>query len=101
MGELGCDMVDIDFPVSLEEARACMGPRQVLAGNLNPVKELRDGTPETILQALADCYRQAAPNYIVAAGCEVCRGTPPANVEALVGFAERHSPPEIGSARSS
>jgi MtaA/CmuA family methyltransferase len=101
MGELGCDMVDIDFPVPLEEARVRMGARQVLAGNLNPVKDLRDGTPETIRQALADCYRQAGPNYIVAAGCEVCRGTPPANVEALVGFAERQSPPAIGSALSS
>lgn len=92
MGELGCEMVDIDFPVPLEEARARMGQRQVLAGNLNPVKDLRDGTPETILQALADCYRQAGPNYIVAAGCEVCRDTPPAHVKALVGFAERYSP---------
>lgn len=89
MGELGCEMVDIDFPAPLEEARAHMGPRQVLAGNLNPVKDLRDGTPETILPALADCYRQAGPNYIVAAGCEVCRDTPPANVRALAVFAER------------
>ena len=67
-------------------------PRQVLAGNLNPVKALRDGTPEPILQALADCYRHAGPNYIVAAGCEVCRDTPPANVKALVDFAKSHLP---------
>jgi hypothetical protein len=74
MGKLGCEMVDIDFPVSLEEARTQMGPRQVLAGNLNPVKGLRDGTPEAILQALEACYRQAGPSYIVAAvRCAVTR----------------------------
>ena len=49
MGTLGCEMVDIDFPVPMEEARAKMAPRQTLAGNLNPVRDLRDGTPETIV----------------------------------------------------
>ena len=88
IGELGCDMVDLDFPVPIEEARAQMKPRQVLAGNLNPTKDVHSGTPETILQALAECYRQAGPNYIVAAGCEIVRDTPHANVRALAKFAQ-------------
>ena len=88
IGELGCDMVDLDFPVPLGEARAQMKPRQVLAGNLNPTKDVRSGTPETILHALAECYRQAGPNYIVAAGCEIVRDTPHANVRALTEFAQ-------------
>ena len=88
IGKLGCDLVDLDFPVRLEEARAQMGPRQVLAGNLNPVRDVCYGTPETIRQSLAECYRQAGPNYIVAAGCEIVRDTPHANVRALREFAE-------------
>jgi MtaA/CmuA family methyltransferase len=88
MGKLGCDMVDLDFPVRLEEARAQMGSRQVLAGNLNPVKDLCYGTPDTIRQALAECRHQAGPNYIVAAGCEIVRDTPHANVRALAEFAQ-------------
>lgn len=88
IGRLGCEMVDIDSMVSLAAARAKIGPETVLAGNLDPVRALRDGTPETIRQALGRCYDEAGPRYIVAAGCEVPRDTPPRNVEALAEFAE-------------
>jgi uroporphyrinogen-III decarboxylase len=37
--------------------------------------------------ALAECYRQAGAAYICGAGCEVPRGTPHANVEAMARFA--------------
>jgi len=88
MGELRCEMADLDFPVPVDEGRARMGPQQVLAGNLHPVKTVRDGSPEVIHDALAECYRQAGPNYIVAAGCEVPRGTLHENVRAMVKFAQ-------------
>lgn len=91
MGALGCAMVDIDFPVPMEEARASMGPRQTLAGNLNPVKDLRDGTPETIQLALKRLQQDAGAQWIVAAGCEIVRDTPHTNVRALVEFAQMHT----------
>lgn len=87
MGRLGCEIVDLDYPAPLAEARAQMGPEQVLLGNLNPVKGLRDGTPESILAALAECHRAAGPRYIVGAGCEIPRDTPEANVQALRQYA--------------
>jgi MtaA/CmuA family methyltransferase len=87
VGSLGCEIVDIDSMVPLDSARHEMGPTVVLAGNLDPVKTLRGGTPETIAAALAECHRQAGPRYIVAAGCEVPRDTPEANVRALAGYA--------------
>ena len=90
MGALGCEMVDLDYPVALSEARAAMGPQQTLAGNLNPVKELRGGTPASIVQALEMCLAQAGPRWIVAAGCEVVRDTAHENVRALVNFAQTH-----------
>ena len=90
MGALGCEMVDIDYPVPMDEARAKMGPRQAIAGNLNPVKDLRDGTPQTIVQALDLLRSQAGAPWIVAAGCEVVRDTPHENVHALVSFAQTH-----------
>ena len=91
MGTLGCAMVDIDYPVPMEEARAKMEPRQPLAGNLNPVKDLRDGTPETIKQALATVQQQVGTQWIVAAGCEIVRDTLHENVHALVQFARSHT----------
>jgi len=91
MGTLGCEMVDLDFPVPMDEARAKMGPRQTLAGNLNPVKDLRDGTPETIAHALEGLRQQTGAQWIVAAGCEIVRDTPHENVRALVEFARTHT----------
>jgi MtaA/CmuA family methyltransferase len=88
MGRLRCEIVDLDFLVSVADARRVMGPDQVLLGNLDPVRVIRDGTPELILAALAECHRQAGPRYIVGAGCEIPRGTPPQNVLALAQYAQ-------------
>jgi uroporphyrinogen-III decarboxylase len=63
----------------------------VLTGNLDPVKALRNSTPEAITAALGQCYAEAGRRYVVAAGCEVPRDTPQANVEALRDFARSHS----------
>ena len=92
VGSLGCEMVDIDSMVPLSNARQEMGPAVVLAGNLDPVKTLRNGTPEEITAAVAECHRQAGPRYIVAAGCEVPRDTSAANVLALTTYARGHRP---------
>jgi len=87
MGRLGCEIADIDYPVPLADARAKMGARQVLLGNLDPVRALRDGTPESVKQALAECHRAAGRRYIVGAGCEVPRGTPAENLLAMRDYA--------------
>jgi len=90
MGTLGCAMVDIDYPVAMDAARAAMGEQQTLAGNLNPVKEVRDGAPDSITNALEARLAQAGPRWIVAAGCEIVRDTPHKNVHAMVKFAQTH-----------
>ena len=92
MGRLGCELVDLDYPAPLSEAREKMGPRQVIAGNINPVIILRNGTPEAVTTAIAECHRQAGARYVVAAGCEVPRDTPHANLRALVDYAKSHTP---------
>ena len=92
MGRLGCAIVDLDSLSPIAEGRAKMGANQILLGNINPVTVLRGGNPETIFQALAECQRQAGPHYIVGAGCEVPRDTPPENVRALFEFAKSVQP---------
>ncbi len=87
IGSLGCEMVDVDYMVPLSQARDEMGPDQVLAGNIDPVAALRNGTPESVAAAIAECHRQAGRPYIVAAGCEVPRDTPQQNVLALRDYA--------------
>ncbi|MBN2473003.1 MAG: uroporphyrinogen decarboxylase family protein [Pirellulales bacterium] len=92
VGQLGCEMVDIDWMVPLTRAREEMGPGQVLAGNIDPVAVLRNGTPESITAAIAECHRQCGRRFIVGAGCEVPRGTPEENLLALRDYARSHAP---------
>ena len=90
MGKTGADIVDLDFLAPLDEARAAMGAQQVLLGNIDPVRILRDGTPQSIDAAIAECHRQAGSRYIVGAGCEVPRATPPENLKAMTRYAQTH-----------
>ena len=90
IGRLECEIVDLDFMVPLAEARKMMGPSQVLLGNIDPVRALRNSNPELVTASIAECHRQAGPRYIVSAGCEVPRDTPPENVRALSLYAQAH-----------
>lgn len=92
MGRLGCEIVDLDFLAPLGEGREKMGFDQVLLGNIDPVRVLRNGTPPTVTEAIAECHRQAGPRYIVGAGCEVPRDTPHENLRALAHYARSYQP---------
>lgn len=92
MGRLGCEIVDLDYPVSIAEARRVMGPNQIVLGNVNPVVGLRDASPDEVAASFAECHRQAGPRYIVGAGCEIVRDTPLANLQAMVDYARTHQP---------
>ena len=92
MGRLGCEIVDLDFMSPISEGRAKMGANQVLLGNVNPVTVMRNGTPEEVASAIAECHRQAGSRYIVGAGCELPRDTPPENVRALAEYARSVQP---------
>ena len=89
IGTLGCELIDIDYFVPMDMARRDIGPGPALAGNLNPVAEVRNATPEAVTAATARCHAQAGPRYVVAAGCEIPRDTPEANVRALHDYAKQ------------
>jgi MtaA/CmuA family methyltransferase len=92
MGTLGCDIVDLDYFSSLEEGRRAMGKSQVLLGNIDPVRVLRNGTPGEVRDAIEECHLHAGARYIVGAGCEVVRDTPHDNLRALIEYAKTHAP---------
>jgi MtaA/CmuA family methyltransferase len=91
MGRVGAEIVDLDFLAPMQEGRAAMGPEQVLLGNIDPVRVLRDSTPGGIERALEECRAAAAPRWICGAGCEVPRGTPHENMMAMTRFARGRS----------
>jgi len=92
MGRFGCEIVDLDWPAPISAARQTMGPNQVLLGNIDPVAVLRNGTPESVTAAVAECHKQAGNKYIVSAGCEVTRDTPHENVRAMRDYARGQRP---------
>jgi len=90
MGRLGADIVDLDWMAPISEAREAMGGSQVLLGNIDPVRVLRDSDPDSVERAIGECHRAAGDRYIVGAGCEVPRGTPHDNVRAMARYAQEH-----------
>jgi MtaA/CmuA family methyltransferase len=91
MGRLGCHIVDLDFLAPVHEGRAQMGT-QLLLGNIDPVRVMRNGTPEDVTREIAACHQQAGARFIVGPGCEVPRDTPEDNVRALIAYAQEHKP---------
>ena len=53
---------------------------------------MRRGTPESVTAAIGECHHLAGSRYIVAAGCEVPRGTPEANMLMLRDYARSQVP---------
>ncbi|MBL0156852.1 MAG: uroporphyrinogen decarboxylase family protein [Bryobacterales bacterium] len=80
---LGVDILDVDSAVSMADARARTGANQVLLGGIDPVRVLLNGTPAEVEAAVLRCRAEAGARYIVGAGCEVPRGTPPENMAVL------------------
>jgi MtaA/CmuA family methyltransferase len=95
MSRLNWDFTDVDYPVPLADARADLGPDRLVAANLDPVRDVRDGTPASIQAALAECHRIAGRRFIVAAGCEIPRDTPAENVLAMTDFARATKPEDV------
>lgn len=91
LGRVAPDILDQDSLHPLGEARSAIGSQQVLLGNMDPVRVLRNGTPESVYEAVAECHRQAGERYIVGAGCEVTRDTPEGNFRAMMRYAQEHA----------
>ena len=83
IADLGVDVLDVDHMVDLAVVRAAVGPGVALAGNMDPVSMIRNGTPEMIRSAVMKAREDAGWPYLVNAGCEIPSGTPWENLKAL------------------
>lgn len=90
IGQLGCEIIDLDWMNPMDQARRTVGDQAILLGNIDPVRVLREGTPDSIAQAIEACHKASGPRYIVGAGCEVVRDTPRENVQAMTEYARNH-----------
>jgi uroporphyrinogen-III decarboxylase len=85
--ETGTDGIDtLDPPplgtVELAEAKAGLGQRVFIKGNLDPVATLLNGTAEACFAAALDriAAAKAGGGYILSSACSVAPHTPPENI---------------------
>ena len=80
---VGADILDIDWMVDYKSA--CEKTRGItsICGNIDPVRIIKDGTPEIIRQAVRDCMDAGNGTSIISSGCEIPLGTPHENLMAV------------------
>ena len=90
MSRLPADIIELDFPVDLAEARRKLSPNHIISGNVSTVTDLLRGNPREVYESAAACYAKVGPKFIVGSGCEISPLSPLENVRALVDFAASH-----------
>jgi uroporphyrinogen decarboxylase len=92
MAQLDCEVLGLDWTVNLGQARARVGGRMALQGNLDPnVLFAQPAQIETEVARVLDSFgtphadtRSSGPTHIFNLGHGISQHTPPENVEALV-----------------
>ncbi len=83
IADLGIDLLDVDHMVEMSIVRETVGDQVTIAGNIDPVGSVRNGTPTAIKNAILSAYEEVGNPYMVNAGCEIPAGTPIENLRAL------------------
>ncbi len=80
---INADIVDLDWQVSLDEARNIFGKEVILCGNINPVT-VQDLSAEKVYELCRDLVMsQQNQKFILSAGCEITVNTSPENLMAM------------------
>lgn len=83
ISQLPINSIDVDHMVDLAVVREKLGRSVMIGANLNPVTDVKNGSPESIREALLSAYRKAGNPFNSGAGCEIPTGTPVENLTAL------------------
>lgn len=86
LAEANFDVFNFSHETDIAAAKAAMGHRVALMGNVAPLDLGVRGTPEQVYQAARECLDKAAPGggLILSFGGGVAPGTPPENIDALL-----------------
>ena len=88
--EIGFDIVSVDYKVDMNKAASVLGD-VCLKGNMNPTAVLMEGTLEEVQQEANRLLHLGLPRFILGAGCEVPKSTPPENLKMLAQCAKAFS----------
>lgn len=89
MNTLGMDGLSLDSPahgIDLPAIINQVDPATVLMGNVDPVREIMQGTPASIQKAVTDLMKTLAerPNFILSTGCDIPLEAPLENIHAFM-----------------
>ena len=88
MADSGADVLELDHVVSIAAACRIVGPDIALWGNLDPIRVLAQGTPESVrhkaLETLQTVKAATHRRFVLSSGCTLTVETPPENLDALM-----------------
>jgi uroporphyrinogen decarboxylase len=87
MADTGASVLSIDDQVDLAAARAQVGDRVGLIGNVRPTASMANGTPSDVKANARECFEKGVGNpkgYILGLGCALPINAPTENVHALI-----------------
>ena len=87
MADTGAAILSLDDAVDLAQAKAQVGHRVLLLGNIRPAAVMYLGKPDNVRANVRECLAKAwdsPKGYILGLGCGLPINTPPENIHALV-----------------
>lgn len=93
MADSGASLLSLDDEVDLAEARAAVGERVALLGNIRPTASMVLGTPDDVRANVRECLIKgigSPKGYILGLGCALPINAPPENVHALMAAAREY-----------
>ena len=86
IADTGADCFSLDYKVNIAVAKELVGDRVCLAGNVNPVSVLDQGTPEDVRKASLECLAagSAGGGFILTSGCDLPPTVPLENLQAML-----------------
>ncbi len=90
--DTGADCISLDAGVDLGEAYRLYSGRLITAGNVDVIRNVFGGKPETICDAVKACVAGIADpfrRFILMPSCDLPPDTPPANVKAFLACADQ------------
>ena len=92
VADAGFATFSLDNLVDLADAKTAIGDRMHLVGNVDPISEMLQGTPESVTRAVYACYAKAwdsPKGFSIHTGCDMPYGTPNENMKAYLLAAKR------------
>jgi len=83
--EMGVDLFSVDHKVDIAKAKAAVGHKMALMGNVHPIEVALNGTVADVTKASIACIQKAGMGggFVLSTGCETPLDCPDANIIAM------------------